>query len=134
MEYNLKPIHTVLDNVDDLDKAFSTDLKDRIIEKRGAVQEFTMNDIEYNMKELLNKKKELEAKREYENAKKENIEHFHPFVKDITPQDLLTTWMYKECSGWVSLCDEKIKQINEQIEEDNKEIEEIKKQIAELAE
>ncbi len=130
MKYNIKKINIDAESVDDIK---FPELKDRIIEKHGGVDEFTINDIELNTKNLLNTKKELEAKKQYENVKKENIEQHHPFVLEMSEQDLFTAWMYKEASGWVKMCDEKLKQIEDQLAEDAEELAEIKKQIPELA-
>ncbi len=130
MEYKIKSINIDANSAEGI---VFPDMKDRVIEKRGGVDEFTMNDIELNTKNLLNTKKELEAKRQYENVKKENIEQHHPFVLDMSEQDLFTAWMYKEAAGWVILCDEKLKLIEEQLETDALEIAEIKKQIPELS-
>lgn len=130
MEYKIKNINLDLESPEGMD---FPDIKDRVIEKRGEVLEFTMNDIELNYKNLLKTKKELEAKKQYENAKKENIEHHHPFVLDMSAEDLFTAWMYKEASGWVTLCEDKLKDIEEQLEKDQIEIDEIRKQIPELA-
>lgn len=129
MEYKLKNINIEIDKPEDL---VFPEFKDRVIEKHGAVEEFTMADIELNTKNLLNTKKELEAKRQFENVKKENIEQHHPFVLEMSEQDLFTAWMYKEAAGWVKLCDDKIVEIENQLIADKEEIEEIKKQIPEL--
>lgn len=130
MEYKIKPINIEADSAKGI---VFPDIKDRVIEKYGGVDEFTINDIELNTKNLLNTKKELEAKKKYENVKKENIEQHHPFVLEMSEQDLFTAWMYKEASGWVKLCDEKLVEIEKQLEADAIEIAEIKKQIPELA-
>ena len=131
MEYKLKSVHLEADSPKGIQ---FPDVKDRIIEKYGEVLEFSLNDIEYNYKELLKNKKEFEAKRVYENAKKENIEHYHPFVLEMSEEDLHIAHMYKESSSWVGICDSKLKEIEEQLEKDKAEIEEIKAQIPELAE
>lgn len=130
MEYKLKKINIDIEKPEDL--AFP-EFKDRVIERHGAVEEFTLSDIEANKKELLKTKKELEAKKQYENVRKENVEQHHPFVLEMSEQDLFTAWMYKEASGWVKLCDEKLKLIDDQLKADEEEIAEIKKQIPELA-
>lgn len=130
MEYKIKSINIEADSADGI---VFPEIKDRVIEKRGGVDEFTINDIELNTKNLLNTKKELEAKKNYENVKKENIESHHPFVLEMSAQDLFTAWMYKEASGWVKICDEKLAEIEKQLETDALELAEIKKQIPELA-
>ena len=130
MKYKLKPMAFV---VEEGEEVIKPDVKDRLIEKRGEVVEFTLSDVELNFKEMNTKKKELEGKRDFEKVKKENIEQHHPFVLELSEQDLFTAWMYKEAVGWVTLCEEKIKLIDEQIASDEKEIAEIKSQIPELA-
>ncbi len=130
MEYNFKPVHLEVESAEGI---VFPDMKERVIEKHGEVIEFTMSDIELNTKNLSNTKKELEAKRKYENVKKENIEQHHPFVLEMSEQDLFTAWMYKEAAGWVKLCDDKIKEIDDQLATDAEEIAEIRKQIPELA-
>lgn len=129
MEYKIKKINVEAESVD---SAVFPNIKDRIIEKRGSVQEFTFNDIELNMKNLVNTKKEVESKLTYEKAKAENIEHFHNFVKDMTEEDLHTCYMYYEASSFVKLAEKKLNEINTQIERDEEEIDEIKFQIPEL--
>lgn len=130
MEYKLKPINIEANSPEET--VFPA-LKERIIEKRGEVLEFSLDDIEYNLKQLIGKRKELEAKLKYETMKKDNIETHHPFVKDISEQDLFTTHMYQEACIWVKTCEDKIKEIDEQIKKDESEVAEIKSQIPELA-
>ncbi len=129
MQYNFQPVHVVADNVEAVK---FPEIKDRVIEKRGHVVTFTMSQVEENMRQLQKTVKELEAKRELENAKMINIEGFHPFVKDLSDQDLHTVSMYQQSKTFVKMCDEKLKEIKAQIENDAKEVEEIKAQIPEL--
>ena len=131
LKYNLQPMNF---NVEELDKLEFPSLKDRVIEKRGHLITFTLNQIEDNTRELLKTKKELTAKRQYEAAVMENIEHFHKFVKKLTPEQLLTVWMYKNSLGHVELCDANLAKIDKQLKEDEEEVAEIMKQIPELKE
>ena len=130
LTYKLLPVNIDVDKVEDVD---FPELKDRVIQKFGDVVEFTLSDIETADAEMIKRKKELQAKHDYEKVVVENIEHHHPFVKDMSEQDLLTVWMYKQSKGHVKLCSENIAKLDAQLEADKKEIEEILKQIPELA-
>lgn len=131
MEYKFKPLEFNIKSVDEIKFPLP---KDRVIEKRGHVVEFTLNEVEQNTKMLEKTFKEVNAKREIEQAKMENIEHFHPFVKETSEEDLHTSWMYYEAKQLVKLCETKMKEIDEQMESDAKEVAEIKAQIPELVE
>lgn len=127
--YKLVPINQEVEKPED---AVFPDLKDRQIEKYGEVIKFTLKDIEDNLEINAKRRKEVNAKLELENAKKENIEHFHPFVKDLTPEQLHTAYMYQEATAWVNTCNKQLEALDAQDKIDNDEIEEIKKQIPEL--
>jgi len=130
MEYKLKPVHIDADKVENVD---FPQLKDRVIEKHGEVLEFSLSDVEENVKNLKKTKTELEAKLKYETMRKENVEHHHPFVLEMSEEDRFTAHMYQEATQWVKICNEKLALIDEQLKKDAEEIEEIKKQIPELA-
>ena len=106
--------------------------RDRIIEKRGDVVEFSMNDIDTHTNLLTKARKEHAGMVEHENAIVDNIEHFHKFVKKLTDEELLTAWMYKESKEKSKIHGNKIKEIDEQLVEYDKEKAEIIKQIPEL--
>lgn len=127
--YKLLPVNIDADKVENID---FPELKDRVIQKFGDVVEFSLADIESADAEMIKRKKELQAKHDYEKVVMENIEHHHPFVKDMSEQDLLTVWMYKQSKGHVELCKENIAKLDAQLEADKKEIDEIIKQIPEL--
>lgn len=129
MEYKFKPIH--LKVKDPKDMQFPNH-KDRIIEKRGHVVEFSISDMERNTEILKKNKKEIEAKRDFEKAKMDNIEHFHAWVKRMSEERLHTAWLYFEAKGMVGVCNEKLKEIDKQLLDDEAELAEIKKQIPEL--
>lgn len=130
LTYKLKNINI---NADSPEGIKFPEMKDRTIEKYGDVVEFTLSDIETADAEMIKRKKELQAKHDYEKVVVENIEQHHPFVKEMSEQDLLTVWMYKQAKGHVAICKENIEKLDAQIEADKKEIEEIMKQIPELA-
>jgi len=130
MQYNFKKLEIVADSVSDIK---IPDVNDRVIEKRGHVITFTLNQVLENTRALEKTLKEIDAKKELESAKMTNIEGFHPFVKEMSDQDLLTASMYQESKTLVKMCEQKTKEIKEQMESDAKEIEEIRTQIPELA-
>lgn len=130
LKYKLQPVHLNADSPEELD---FPNLRDRIIEKRGDVYTFSLSEIDENTAKMLQSKKELSAKRDYEKAVMENIEHFHPkLIKKLSDEDLLTAWMYKQSKGHVEMCEKNIEKIDKQLEEDRLEVEEIMRQIPEL--
>lgn len=129
MEYKLEPLNLVVDKAEDI---VIPSWKERVIEKRGHVVKFSLDEIEQNTKKMLQNKKELQAKLVYEQAVIDNIEHFHKFVKKLDDEKLLTVWMYKNSKGHVDVCNAKIAEIDNQIKDDEIEVAEIKKQIPEL--
>lgn len=129
MEYKFKPIEFNIEKVEDIELPTA---RDRVIEKRGDVVEFSMNDIDNHINVLTKARKEHAGMVEHENAIVDNIEHFHKFVKKLTDEELLTAWMYKESKEKSKIHGNKIKEIDEQLVEYDKEKAEIIKQIPEL--
>lgn len=107
--------------------------RDSVIEKRGYTITFTLTELEANDRQMAKQVKELEAKRDYEAAKMTNIETNHPFVLDMSEQDLFIAHMYMEAKATRRVCDMKAKEIQQQLAEDAAEIAEILKQVPELA-
>lgn len=131
IEYKLKPKVTTVGSIAEV---VLPDIKEITIVKSGHEVEFTMLDVEANKKQMDQLLTELKAKKEFEDAKIENIEHFHEFVKTMSKEDLHTAWMYNEAKETSTLLGAKIEEVSTQLEKDNLEIEEIKKQIPELVE
>lgn len=129
IKYVLKNVNINVENPDDI---VFPDMKSRTIVKTGDVVEFTMNEVEVNNEQLEKLKKELTAQIAHEKAVMENIEHFHKFVTEMSDEDLLTAWMYKESKGKVTLLTPKLEDVEKVLDESYKEIEEIKNQIPEL--
>ena len=127
--YKLKPVNLEVNSVEEIK---FIPFRERIIEKHGEVIPFTLKEIEDTISENVKRRKENVAKLEYETAKKENIEHFHPFVKELTPEQLFTAHMYKEACAWIDISNKNIEDIDNQTKLDNEEIVEIKKQIPDL--
>lgn len=131
MEYKFKPIEFNIEKVEDIELPTA---RDRIIEKRGDVVEFSMNDIDNHINLLTKARKEHAGMVEHEDAIINNIEHFHKFIKKLTDEQLLTAWMYKESKEKSKIHNNKIKEIDEQLDQYEKEKAEIVKQIPELNE
>lgn len=109
------------------------DPRSSVIEKRGYTITFTLTELEANDRQMEKQAKELEAKRDYEAAKMTNIETNHPFVLDMSEQDLFTAHMYMEAKATRRVCDLKATEIRTQLAEDAAEIAEILKQVPALA-
>jgi len=129
MKYKLKRVHL---NADDASGVNFPALKDRQIIKTGHEDVFTLNQVEAAQAHYQKTLKELKAQIELDSAKMQNIEHFHPEVKDYTDEQLVTAWLYQESKGRVKLYSEKVVEIEDQLKSDAEEIEEIYKQIPEL--
>lgn len=129
ISYKLKQI-----NIDakDLGDVKFPNLADRVIEKSGHVDEFTMNDIKSNQKYNAKNRVELNGKMRYEKAIMTNIEDNHKFVKKLTDEQLFTAWMYQESKKKVEICEKTIAEIDEETKKSEVEIDEIVSQIPEL--
>ena len=129
MKYKLKPV-----NIDaEKDGLEFPDIRERIIEKRGHVVEFSLKELEEAGEAMRKQRKEQEAMLTHRNAVIENIEHHHPFVKDFSEEELLTLWMYKDALGNRDMFKSNIEKLDKQLKEDEEEIKEILKQIPDLA-
>lgn len=106
--------------------------RDSIIEKRGHVIRFSLNQLEANHAQLAKTRKEIDAQMQYERAKIANIESFHPFVKELTEEQLSTVDIYSTAKNIEKQCVEKLKEIDDYVSNDTVEIADIKKQIPEL--
>jgi seryl-tRNA synthetase len=131
LEYKLQNIALNVDNLDEID--FPA-LNQRIIEKHGGVTKFTLSDLTSNIEAIEKLKIEVDAKIKHEEAVIENIKHFHPHIVEMSEQDLLTAWMYKESTGNHKMYSEKMEEVNSALNEDKDQLKEILAQIPELEE
>ena len=110
-------------------KEENENIKDAIIEKTGHSIQFTLQDMERNEQDLNKFKKECEATANNRKLTIENIESFHPFVTELSEEDLHTAFMYykakEDYKAYTSKRDEVVKVLNESYEEKV----EIKKQL-----
>ena len=130
IKYSLVPVNIIADSVEKVEIPLANERK---IMKMGQPIYFSIKDIEDNLAANAKTRKETLAKLEYEVARKENIEHHHPFVLDFTAEQLYTIHMYKEACSWVDICNKKIEGLDDQDKIDNDELAEVRKQIPELA-
>lgn len=103
--------------------------RESVIEKRGHVIKFTLAELAQNHIQLEKLDKELTAQAEHERAKMKNIEAHHPFVLDLTDEQLFTAHMYANAKALLTQCVSKKQEIADQLESDRKEIADIKEQI-----
>lgn len=129
MEYKIKNVSL---NVDNLDEIQFPSIKDRTIEKYGDVVEFTFNEVESDMERFGKLKTEIEAYLSHESAAIENIEHFHPFVKEVSEEQLSIYATYHKYKAGYKAHETKLTEVEEGIKKLGEEMEEMKKQIPEL--
>lgn len=87
------------------------DYKDSKIEKSGITSTFTLREIANNRTTLLKLQKELEAQILVQDATTTNIENFHPFVKDMSMEDMHTAGMFYEARGYRDQCQKKLDEV-----------------------
>jgi uncharacterized coiled-coil DUF342 family protein len=104
--------------------------KDATIEKKYEhTITFSIAEIEAHEVKLEKLLKEIEGLVEVEGAKVKNIEANHKWVKTMTPQDLLTAWMYYESLHRIQEVLPKRAEVKKQMKEYKKEKAEIIKAL-----
>jgi DNA-binding transcriptional MerR regulator len=99
-----------------------------LIEKSEFTHQFEAAEVIKHLTEMERKLKELKAQSDLENATLVNIESFHPFVKELSEQDLNTAKMYWESKLLKRSCDTKVEEIDALIAEYKQAISDIKEQ------
>lgn len=94
-------------------KEASENPRESVIEMTGKPIEFSLYEMEGNLARLEKNEKEMAATIELNAAKMDNIERNHPFVKDMSEQDLFTAHMYQEAKAIVKVGTDKLKEIQE---------------------
>lgn len=131
MEYKFKPISI---NVDNVEAIAMPAFEDRVIEKHGDVITFTYSEVKANLAKLQKYVTEMTAQIKHADSVLENIKSYHPHIAEMSDQDLLTAWMYKESLGEKQKYTDKLVIVEEAIEADTKMISEIVEQLPELKE
>lgn len=131
MQYKFKPISI---NVDSVEAIAMPAFEDRVIEKHGDVITFTYSEVKANLAKLQKYVTEMTAQIKHADSVLENIKSYHPHIAEMSDQDLLTAWMYKESLGEKQKYTDKLVIVEEAIAADTKMISEIVEQLPELAE
>lgn len=105
------------------------DVIDYILEKSNLTSEFTIREIKQNLKAMGKLKTEFEAKLQIEKAAIENIEHYHPYVKDMTPEQLNAVSMYHTSKEYVAQVVPKLAEIAAVVAADQKTLDEVKEAL-----
>lgn len=106
--------------------------KHRVIEEHGFVNTLTLAEMEDILNHNQETLKELEGMAFNEHAKMENIEHFHPFVKEMSNEDLFTAGMYAQAKTNKQVHDTNIKKLIQAATEATVIITKLKAQFPEL--
>jgi hypothetical protein len=93
------------------------DYRQAKIEKGGITATFTLADVEEHEETLRTFKKEREAEITVEEAKMENIRHFHPVVNTLDDQQLTAVALFKESKTTVDKSKAKLKEVDEALAE-----------------
>lgn len=99
--------------------------RESVIEMTGQPVKFSLYEMEGNLQNSEKTVKELTAQVEVSAAKMANIEEHHPFVKDMSEQDLFTCHMYQEAKAIVKVGEKKIEEFRVAIETDKKALEDV---------
>lgn len=94
------------------------DWRDSVIEKDQITAKFTIREFEDNIERMNKTIRELEAKFKHEKVVVNNIEHHHPFVKDMSEQDQYTVWMYREAKEVVKQFEPRIEEFKKALQEE----------------
>lgn len=102
-------------------KETNEDPRYSVIEKSGLTSEYTLADIEKNLEHVRKVKMELDAKLRIEKAKCTNIETHHPFVLDLTDEQLSTVAMYAESKEFTQQIPARLEEVEKVLENELKE-------------
>jgi hypothetical protein len=86
-----------------------------IVKEYQDSAEFTLADMEMGIAYLTKTKKEIEAELGVKKATMANVEGTHPHVAQMTNEDLTAAYLYREASGFNSMAEEKLKEIEAQL-------------------
>jgi hypothetical protein len=86
----------------------ATDPKESVIEKSNIKVEFTIYELEAENRTIEKYLKEFGAQKLLADAKITNIEDNHPWVKDLTEEQLFTAHMYQENQAMSRVMQKKI--------------------------
>ena len=93
-----------------------------VITKSGISVDFTPQEMRNEQAQCEKFLAELNAKLDLEKAKMSNIAEHHPFVKEMSAQDLFTAHMYQEAKAFVDVIPSKVEEVTAQLEESRAEL------------
>jgi len=102
---------------------------DTVITKKNISVDFTMREVYADKLRMEKMIKEFEGQLTLSSAKIANIEEHHPFVKEMSEQDLFTAHMYQEQQAIARVMRSKLEELKQGIIDDAAEQAEIFKQI-----
>lgn len=106
------------------------DWKDAVIEKDNIRATFSVRDFENNIERMEKTIREISAKFLHEQLIVKNIEEHHPFVKDMSDQDVHTVWMYQEAKEVVKQYEPRLTAFEEALKTEKAELEYVKGLLA----
>ncbi len=114
-------------------KETNEDPKKIVLTRPGKDVVFTMEEVDEHIEKLKKLKDECEGTLTVLNAKEKNIEEHHPFVMNLSEQDLFTAHMYQDLKNQKKPFEDKLMEVDAQLAEYDEDIAEIKEQIPELS-
>lgn len=87
--------------------------RESVIALHGKPIEFTLYGMEASIAGAEKTIKELESTSALNAAKMDNIERNHPFVKEMSEQDMFTAHMYQEAKAIVLVCNKKAEELKD---------------------
>lgn len=106
--------------------------REAVIEMSGKTIEFTLQDLEGNIKRAEKTVVELEAQAKINRAKMTNIETNYPFVLEMSEKDLFTCHMYQESKALAKVSEMKAEEFKASIETDKASLAEIFEKMPEF--
>jgi NAD-specific glutamate dehydrogenase len=113
-------------------KQKAENLQDYVIEQIGHSSTFTLADVERSKLEHARLHKEIDANIKIKETIVSNIEEHHPFVKDMSEEDLFTCTMYLEAKKKIKLFEDKKNEVIEAEKIQEEDLAEMYKQLPEL--
>lgn len=113
MSYEYK----IIENNDDPDLA--------VVEKSGISVKFTVKEIKENLAYARKQQREIQQTCKVAEATKINIKGTHPHIAEMSEEDLVAAYLYRQAIGTVTQALEKLAEIDEVIKQDEQSLKEL---------
>ena len=113
-------------------KQKAENLQDYIIEQTGHTNTFALHEVEKVKRDQEKLRKELDGNIKTQQVTVDNIEQHHPFVKEMSEQDLFTCSMYHSAKERIKLFNSKLEELDNIEKIQNEDLAEMYKQLPEL--